>query len=113
MLVPAETDERIWDYFATAGIPTEEQVEQILDALARRPAVAGGIETATGIRRGRLEALLKILAVDEVVHAKARDGWTRPARPWYFDEPKLAALRAGAGRRGRPDARGTPAARAA
>ena len=36
VLLPAETDERIWDYFATAGIPDEQQVGQILDALARR-----------------------------------------------------------------------------
>ena len=27
VLVPAEADERIWEYFATAGIPDEHQVE--------------------------------------------------------------------------------------
>jgi ATP-dependent DNA helicase RecQ len=33
ILVPAESDERICDYFATSGIPEEQQVERILDAL--------------------------------------------------------------------------------
>ena len=37
VLVPAESDERIWDYFATAGIPVESQVERILDVLAEAP----------------------------------------------------------------------------
>jgi ATP-dependent DNA helicase RecQ len=36
VLVPAEADEGIWEYFATSGIPTEPQVERILDALAPR-----------------------------------------------------------------------------
>ena len=38
VLVPAESDERIWEYFATAGIPDEDQVERVLDALADRAA---------------------------------------------------------------------------
>ena len=37
VLVPAESDERIWEYFATAGIPDEAQVERILDVLADEP----------------------------------------------------------------------------
>src|SRR5215216_2595239 len=64
ILVPAESDERIWDYFATSGIPDEQQVERILDALGDSVQSLAGLEAATGIRRGRLEALLKILAVD-------------------------------------------------
>jgi len=28
ILVPVESDERIWDYFATSGIPDEQQVER-------------------------------------------------------------------------------------
>ena len=36
VLVPAESDERIWEYFATAGIPQEKDVERVLDALGRR-----------------------------------------------------------------------------
>ncbi|MBA3528571.1 MAG: ATP-dependent DNA helicase RecQ, partial [Propionibacteriaceae bacterium] len=67
VLVPAESDERIWDYFATSGIPDEDQVERILDALRSGPQSVPSVEAATGIRRGRVETLLKILAVDDVV----------------------------------------------
>jgi ATP-dependent DNA helicase RecQ len=92
VLVPGPPDERIWEYFATSGIPTDEQVERILDALGGGPQSLGGVEAATGIRRGRLETLLKILAVDEVV-TKSRDGWEATGRAWYFDEQKWSDLR--------------------
>src|SRR5215208_5522802 len=92
VLVPGPSDERIWEYFATSGIPTDEQVERILDALGGGPQSLGGVEAATGIRRGRLETLLKILAVDEVV-TKSRDGWEATGRAWYFDEQKWSDLR--------------------
>jgi ATP-dependent DNA helicase RecQ len=92
VLVPGPPDERIWEYFATSGIPTDEQVERILDALGDGPQSLGGVEAVTGIRRGRLETLLKILAVDEVV-TKSRDGWEATGRAWYFDEQKWSDLR--------------------
>jgi len=92
VLVPGPPDERIWEYFATSGIPTDEQVERILDALGGGPQSLGGVEAVTGIRRGRLETLLKVLAVDEVV-TKSRDGWEATGRAWYFDEQKWSDLR--------------------
>jgi ATP-dependent DNA helicase RecQ len=92
VLVPGSSDERIWEYFATAGIPTDDQVERILDALADDPQSVPGIEAATGIRRGRLETLLKILAVDDIV-VRGRDGWAATGTRWYYDEAKWAALR--------------------
>ncbi len=92
VLVPAESDERIWDYFATAGIPVESQVEQILDVLAEAPAGLGAIEAATGLRRGRLESTLKILAVDRVVE-RDRSDWVATGKRWYYDEAKWSALR--------------------
>lgn len=92
VLVPAESDERIWDYFATAGIPDEAQMERILDVIADHPQTVPGIESATGIRRTRVEGLLKILAVDGSAE-RLREGWLSTGRPWYFDEAKWAALR--------------------
>jgi len=93
VLVPAESDERIWDYFATAGTPVESQVEQILDVLAEGPAGLGAIEAATGIRRGRLESTLKILAVDGVVE-RDRSDWVATGRRWHYDQEKWDSLRA-------------------
>ena len=42
VLVPAESDERIWQYFATAGIPDEPQMEQILDCIGAEPPQRAG-----------------------------------------------------------------------
>ena len=91
VLVPAESDERIWRYFATSGIPDEAQVEQILDVIADQPQSVPGIESATGIRRTRVEGLLKILAVDGSAE-RLREGWLATGRPWHFDAAKWAAL---------------------
>ena len=88
------SDERIWEYFATAGIPTDEQVR----ARAGRCSTTGpqslpAIEAATGIRRGRLETLLKILAVDDVVAREPGGLGATGERPWFYDEAKWSALR--------------------
>ncbi|HEX8510003.1 MAG TPA: RecQ family ATP-dependent DNA helicase [Propionibacteriaceae bacterium] len=91
VLVPADSDEQIWRHFATAGIPDEEQVERILDALRAGPQSVAAIEAVTGVRRGRVEALLKILAVDEVV-ARESGGWSATGQPWYYDTAKWADL---------------------
>lgn len=95
VLVPAASDERIWEYFATAGIPTDELVRKVLGAIEDGGGVAQSVpalETATGIRRGRLETLLKILAVDDVV-VRDGSGWREGGRPWVYDEAKWSALR--------------------
>ena len=92
VLVPAESDERIWNYFATAGIPDEAQMEQILDVIADEPESVPGIESATGIRRTRVEGLLKILAVDGSAE-RLREGWLATGQPWYFDAAKWDALK--------------------
>ena len=92
VLVPAPSDEDIWNYFATAGIPNEGQVERILDALHDQPQSVLAIEAATGIRRTRVEALLKILAVDGAV-SRERGGYAATGQPWFYDTRKWADLR--------------------
>lgn len=91
VLLPAETDEQIWAYFASAGVPDERRVGQILDALAPGPQTVLALENATTIRRGRLEGLLKILAVDEVV-TRVGTAWTLTGTPWVFDAERWQAL---------------------
>ena len=92
VLVPAESDERIWEYFATAGIPDASQVERVLDVLGLEAQSLPTIESATGMRRGRLEGLLKVLAVDDAVERRA-GGWIATGKGWYYDEAKWSALR--------------------
>ena len=67
-------------------------MERILDALGAEPQTVPALEAATGMRRGKLESTLKILAVDEAVERRS-GGWVATGRAWYFDEAKWAALR--------------------
>lgn len=91
VLLPAETDERIWAYFATAGVPDEKRVGQILTALSDGALTLVALENSTGIRRGRLEGLLKILAVEEVVQREGT-AWALTGTPWTFDAQRWQAL---------------------
>ena len=67
VLLPSDADERIWDYFATASIPDPVSAHKVVACIEGDGLGLLGIEAETGIRRGRLEALLKILAVEGVV----------------------------------------------
>ena len=91
ILLPAETDDQIWNHFATAGVPDRERVGSILDSLAQSPKSVIALESSTGIRRGRLEGLLKILAVDDVV---VREGstWRATGTTWTYDSDRWEAL---------------------
>ncbi|MBS0445588.1 MAG: ATP-dependent DNA helicase RecQ [Proteobacteria bacterium] len=91
VLLPAETDEQIWSYFATAGVPDEGRVGRIFDALAERPQTLVELENATAIRRGRLEGLLKILAVDEAVRREGT-AWVLTGKRWHYDAARWRAL---------------------
>jgi ATP-dependent DNA helicase RecQ len=93
VLLSAQADERIWEYFATASIPDPDAVNAVLGRLERGPQSLVEIESGTGIRRGRLETLLKILAVDGVV---AKDGsqWVATGAPYEHDTAKWNTLAA-------------------
>ena len=93
VLIPTPADEDIWRYFATASIPREDDAGAVLAELAS----AGGsssipsLEAATGIRRGRLELLVKVLAVEGAVE-RTVEGWAATGRPWTYDRERYAAL---------------------
>ncbi len=95
ILLPAETDTQIWEHFATAGVPDKTRVAAILDALASGPKSVLALESSTAIRRGRLEGLLKILAVDDVV-VREGSSWSATGTTWTYDAVKwdnLAVVR--------------------
>jgi ATP-dependent DNA helicase RecQ len=98
VLLPAETDERLWEYFATASIPDPAHIAKVLAALEERgqPMSVPALEAGTGVRRGRLEALLRIVAVEGSVE-RVVDGWVSTGVPYAYDEAKWAAIRAARG----------------
>jgi ATP-dependent DNA helicase RecQ len=93
VLLSAQADERIWEYFATASIPDPDSAAAVLTRLDRGAQSLVDLESGTGIRRGRLETLLKILAVDGVV---AKDGsqWAATGTPYEHDTDKWRTLAA-------------------
>jgi ATP-dependent DNA helicase RecQ len=91
VLLPSDADERIWDYFATASIPDAGTADKVLQSLGTDGRSLLEIEADTGVRRGRLEALLKILAVEGVV-GKEGSAWHATGVPYVHDTAKWAAL---------------------
>lgn len=95
-LLPSSGDEAVWDYFATATIPREDDVRRLLAALgdASSPQSVPALEAETGLRRGKVELLLKQLAVDEVVR-RATDGWSATGAQWSYDAAHYEGVLAG------------------
>jgi ATP-dependent DNA helicase RecQ len=95
VLLPAESDDRVWAYFADASTPDPDVAARVLAALAGSGDAMSlpKLEEATGARRGRLEALLKILAVDGAVE-RVGMGWRSTGTSWVFDAERYAALSA-------------------
>jgi ATP-dependent DNA helicase RecQ len=87
VLLPSDADERIWDYFATASIPDPKSADKVLAAIAEQPRTLLEIESETGLRRGRLEALLKILAVEGVVE-KVGTAWAATGERYVHNTAK-------------------------
>jgi ATP-dependent DNA helicase RecQ len=93
VLVPADADEAVWEHFATATVPVPEQVDKVLAALgeADGPQSVPALEAATGVRRGRVELMLKQLAVDGVV-VRGVSGWEATGRPWTYPHEHFAGV---------------------
>ena len=91
VLLPSDADERIWDYFATASIPDPQTADKVLLSLGNDGRTLLEIEADTGVRRGRLEALLKILAVEGVVD-KDGTAWRATGVSYVHDTAKWTAL---------------------
>ncbi|HEY2831573.1 MAG TPA: DEAD/DEAH box helicase [Sporichthyaceae bacterium] len=92
LLPAAESDPRIWEYFATATIPDPDAARKVLALLASTDTMSvPAIEAETGVRRGRLEALLKTLAVDGAVQREG-NGWRATGAEWAYDADKYRRI---------------------
>ena len=92
VLLPAAEDSAIWAYFDSTSFPPRDVVERVLSAVeADGPITVPAIEEVVNLRRGRLEALLKVLDVEGAVERQG-SRWVRTATPWSYDEERLAAV---------------------
>lgn len=86
MLLASKADDAIWEHFATSTIPDPERMHRVLDTLgaAESPMSVPQLESSTGYRRGRVELMLKQLAVDGATE-RGPDGWESTGTPWEYD----------------------------
>src|SRR3954467_9804085 len=85
VLLPSDADAGVWDYFATATIPVPDQMRRVLGVLSEvEPLSVAAVEAQSGVRRGRVELMLKQLAVDDVVE-RVEAGWRSTGTPWEYD----------------------------
>ncbi|UVJ40300.1 ATP-dependent DNA helicase RecQ [Arthrobacter sp. CJ23] len=93
LLLPGSEDREIWQYFATASMPSQEKAAAVLSTLAD----AGGalstvaLEARVDLRRTPLELLLKVLAVDGAVE-RVGGGWRSTGLPWIYDAERYARI---------------------
>jgi len=94
VLLPANEDRAIWAYFDSTAFPPREVVERVLAVVADRgPIGVPTLEGEVNLRRGRLEALLKVLDVEGAVE-KVAAGWVSTGRRWAYDDERLARVAA-------------------
>ncbi|GAA3794522.1 RecQ family ATP-dependent DNA helicase [Micrococcus endophyticus] len=93
LLLPGPEDRRIWEYFATASMPDEEQARAVLQALTQHGGAlsVAALEPAVRIKRTALELLLKVLAVDGAVE-RVGGGWRATGREWVYDAQRYARV---------------------
>jgi ATP-dependent DNA helicase RecQ len=94
VLLPSDADAGVWEYFATSTIPVPEQVRAVLDVLDRSPGEplsVVAIEAQSGVRRGRVELMLKQLAVDGVVD-RVEGGWLGSDVAWTYPAEHYAGV---------------------
>jgi ATP-dependent DNA helicase RecQ len=95
VLLPTGTEGDIWAYFDATAMPPKHIVQEVLDVLARSgPCTIPDLESLVNLRRGRLEALLKVLDVDGAVD-RARSSWSRTDQLWVYDTQRYEQLAAG------------------
>jgi ATP-dependent DNA helicase RecQ len=90
VLLRGREDRDIQDYFIDVAFPAREQVEAVLGVLAAStaPLGVGALEQEVNLRRGRLEAMLKVLEVEGAVRRDAAR-WTSTGDDWAYDQERI------------------------
>lgn len=93
LLLPGSEDREIWQYFATASMPSEEKAAAVLTALAEAGTALStvALEARVDLRRTPLELLLKVLSVDGAVE-RVGGGWKSTGRPWVYDAERYRRI---------------------
>ena len=95
LLLPGPEDVAIWQYFATASMPSRERATAVLDALTEAGSALStvALEARVDIRRTPLELLLKVLDVDGAVQ-RVQGGWRATGAGWSYDAERYDRIAA-------------------
>ncbi|EMY33370.1 ATP-dependent DNA helicase RecQ [Arthrobacter crystallopoietes BAB-32] len=93
LLLPGTEDRDIWEYFATASMPSEGTATAVLRELQAPGTVlsTAALETLVNLKRSPLELLLKVLSVDGAVR-KVNGGWEGTGQPWAYDRDRYERI---------------------
>ncbi|WP_426302192.1 RecQ family ATP-dependent DNA helicase [Arthrobacter sp. R-11] len=93
LLLPGQEDRDIWQYFATASMPSEEKAAAVLQVLGEAGTALStvALEARVDLRRTPLELLLKVLSVDGAVE-RVGGGWRATGQPWFYDAERYARI---------------------
>ncbi len=92
VLLPTPTERDIWAYFDATAMPPASTVDEVLSVLAAAgPSTLVELEGMVNLRRGRLEALLKVLDVDGAVDRQGST-WLRTDLDWTYDTERYEQL---------------------
>jgi ATP-dependent DNA helicase RecQ len=93
LLLPGAEDRDIWQYFATASMPSEEKAAAVLTALAEAGTALStvALEARVDLRRTPLELLLKVLSVDGAVE-RVGGGWRATGQSWIYDAERYQRI---------------------
>ncbi|HEY8281413.1 MAG TPA: RecQ family ATP-dependent DNA helicase [Leifsonia sp.] len=93
LLLPGQEDRAIWNYFATASMPSEAKADAMLAALGSEPQSTRALESQVDLKPSTLELLLKVLDVDGAV-ARVSQGWVATGAPWTYDRDRYERIAA-------------------
>jgi ATP-dependent DNA helicase RecQ len=96
VLLRGHEDVEIQDWFIRTAFPPRDQAEGVialLEASDGEPVTITAIERDVNARRGRIEAMLKVLEVEGAIERVER-GWRRGAEPWAYDEARVETVTA-------------------
>ncbi|MEA3020341.1 MAG: ATP-dependent helicase RecQ, partial [Actinomycetota bacterium] len=93
ILLRGHEDVDIQDHFIETAFPSQADAESVVELLedAEEPVKLATIEGAVNVRRGRLEGMLKILEVDDVVE-RVDGSWRRTKEPWTYPVERTARV---------------------
>jgi ATP-dependent DNA helicase RecQ len=93
LLLPGTEDAEIWQYFATASMPSEARAAAVLAELSETPLSTPALEARVDVKRTPLELMLKVLDVDGAVR-RVQGGWVSTGKPWVYDAERYDRIAA-------------------